>query len=137
MTNINHQLTVAFTVVGPEGVAPENLPPALLRAALMKHIHELDRHGEWGESVQDCRDSFETNAEVSGPVFCPKCGGEEFREVESCDVYHEVSFTEDGALYIHCMDGDVDWDGNGDSQLACIGCGHRFPIPEDVEVTSD
>lgn len=66
------------------------------------------------------------------PVKCPKCGGTKVDFTERATIYRSVWGIKDGVLQI---DGAVGYTEEDDTaKLYCIGCNHRWDVPDDLEL---
>lgn len=58
MPRFNHQTALSFTVISdtPDG---SDWTPELLREAVLRRIHDLDKHNEWLAAVGPPIDTYE------------------------------------------------------------------------------
>jgi len=73
MRSYSHAYDIAFELIShePDG---SDVTPAMLRAALMRRMADLDANNEWREAVGAPYDTHECKHRDSGRGICIDCG---------------------------------------------------------------
>lgn len=61
MARYNHAYGLAFSVVSTDQDGAD-ITPAMLKAALLDRVADLDRSGEWNEAVGQPQDTYQEDA---------------------------------------------------------------------------